>query len=129
MHAALGNGSIVDIDVTLHGGDRCCRRPLSRQRIEKRRLRLCFLQAELRILYDDQRIALAHGSVFFKADFPDKALHAAVDGRNMTMHVSIVGKLNVSQVYELGNHINDAAQQKCDHNDIVYQYFCFSTHD
>ena len=61
-------------------------------------------QTQVGVVDDDKRVALSHRLVLTETDLLDVALHAAVDGRDLLVHLRVVGELHVVQMHELDTH-------------------------
>lgn len=69
-----------------------------------------------------------HGFILVEADFPDVALHAAVDGHNLLAHLRVVGEFHVAQMDKTAAYPEGGGNDYGD-GDYVGEYlFCTVFH-
>lgn len=69
--------------------------------IVKSGLRLRHTKTIFGVFYYGKGVTLVHGGIAVETYFLNKSLYARVDGRDVLMHVSIVGKLHIARMDKL----------------------------
>ena len=118
LHTCRLNASIGYAHAGLGGDDAACRSLCATLGTDKVGLGLCQPQAELRILYDGERVALLHLLELREAHLTDESLHTAVLRHDVLANTGIVCELSATEMHEL-TYCVGCSTQKAQHDESI----------